>query len=359
MKRTIFDLMDAYGDPKLELNTKTPLSSERIKVLTMNKINSSKSTRRQPILRALIVAAIVVAMSISAFAAENGAAWFREFWRSYGKTELSDEQIALIEKTSTFVGLSQTVDEYTIHVDSVMNDERKVYVKLELYAPEDVVLPYGEDRFFEEISLYNSAGAEISCGWAYEEVIDADKTNNHVEMLLCIQIEEDADIDFLFSDGATLELDTLYKEYGRYFSRRTEVLADGMWSFVLKFTTGEDDLWVHELINEPVFCVMEKNATGEQTTISFTSICLRTLTIDAVYDYPDGADLAALDWLGTKIVKKDGSSIDIFPSSGEVCPDGDKITGYVTFTVDAPIVLSEVAYLEFPGSVQVFVNTES
>ena len=36
MTKLISDLLDTYSNPNIELNNKTPLSSERIKELTMN-----------------------------------------------------------------------------------------------------------------------------------------------------------------------------------------------------------------------------------------------------------------------------------------------------------------------------------
>lgn len=357
MNRKISDLLDACGDPGLEIQANTPLSSERILALTRNRIRPSKVTRRHPVLRVLTIAAILAVMAVSILAAENGAAWFQTFWGNHGEARLSDEQIALIEKTSAFIGQSQAVDGYTVYIDSVMNDGRIVYIKLDIYGPDGVVFPYGENLSFENVLLYTADGGKISCGWSFYEIIDEDKTDNHRTELMGIDIQ--AGGEPLSLTGAVLELDTLYKERVRLLSRTKEILAAGTWSFDLNFTAGEDDLWEKELVGAPISCVMEKNATGEETAISFTSIRLRPLTIDAVYDYPGGGDLAALNWRGAKIVKKDGSIVEILPSGGKVLPEGGKITGYISFTTDMPIVLREVAYLEFPDGTQVFVNAEA
>ncbi len=46
MNRRISDLLDAYRDDSVELSGNTPLSSARIKELTMNKINGTKTVKK-------------------------------------------------------------------------------------------------------------------------------------------------------------------------------------------------------------------------------------------------------------------------------------------------------------------------
>lgn len=47
MNRRISDLLDTYSDPNIELGINTPLSSERIKALTMSKINKEPKQRKR------------------------------------------------------------------------------------------------------------------------------------------------------------------------------------------------------------------------------------------------------------------------------------------------------------------------
>lgn len=360
MKKRIFDLLDAYGDPNNDFERRMPLSSERIKELTMSKINRETVPKMRRItFHVLIAAAFIMTLTVSAFAAEIGVTWFQQFFAKEYGTELSEEQIAFIEQNAVPTNQRKTIDDYTLNVESVMNDERTIYVKMDLYAPEGVVLPYGENRSFETIGLYTQDGEPVNHGWSMGETIDEDKTDNHVEILITFDIEENVDTNFLLTDGGvTLELTSLYKTYGRYFSRKTEMMAEGTWQFDLQFATTQEDLWEHELISEPVPCMMVKDSTQEKTEIFFTSVCLRALSIDVVYDYPDGADMAHLYWRGIKVVKKDGTTINVMPSSGSIHPDGDQVTGYMSLESDAPIVPDEVAYIEFPSGTQIPVSIE-
>lgn len=206
----------------------------------MSKIKKDVPTKARTTFRVVMAAAIIAALALSVFAATSAAAWFQAFFASENDSPLSNEQMELIEQSAVAIDRSQTVDGYTIHVESVLNDEQKVYVKLDLYAPEGVVLPY-EDRFFEQMGLYTRNGAQVNDGWGLEEIIDADKTDNHVEILMTFDI---ADSGVLSSDdGIALVLTNLYREYGTFFSRVRETLAKGTWNIDLTLGTTQEQVW--------------------------------------------------------------------------------------------------------------------
>lgn len=73
MKRRISDLLEGIREDTVELNTQTPLSSNRIKELTMSKINSEKKTHntKRIAFRILVAAAAISLLTVTAFAAEN------------------------------------------------------------------------------------------------------------------------------------------------------------------------------------------------------------------------------------------------------------------------------------------------
>ena len=50
MTKRISDLLDTYSDPNIELEIKEPLSSERIKVLTMKKINIKQKHKKSSLM---------------------------------------------------------------------------------------------------------------------------------------------------------------------------------------------------------------------------------------------------------------------------------------------------------------------
>ena len=73
MKRIISDLLNAYSDPDVTLETQTPLSSERIKELTMSKIKERTAPRKRRItFRVMMAAAIIVALAVSVCCSSKG-----------------------------------------------------------------------------------------------------------------------------------------------------------------------------------------------------------------------------------------------------------------------------------------------
>ena len=72
-------MMDCVQNPDVELNQLTPLSSQRIKELTMNKITNKRRTHRRIGFRLLVAAAVIAALTATVFAAGIIADWFDDF----------------------------------------------------------------------------------------------------------------------------------------------------------------------------------------------------------------------------------------------------------------------------------------
>jgi len=139
MNRKISDLMDHIRDKDVELEMHTPLSSQRIKELTMSKVNQHKPRRFA--FRVLMAAAIVAALAVSAFAAEEifGAGdWFRTVFGS----RVKDGQIQVMnELGKTFQEQTVTSEGTTITLKAAYADENVLYLYLKAEAPEGTVLP--------------------------------------------------------------------------------------------------------------------------------------------------------------------------------------------------------------------------
>ena len=96
MKRNISDLLDSYRDSSVELELSAPLSSQRIKELTMSKVKKTHKVRRLG-LRLLVVAAVISLMTVTAFAAErifNAGDIIRDLF----KKDISDSQVAVMNE---------------------------------------------------------------------------------------------------------------------------------------------------------------------------------------------------------------------------------------------------------------------
>lgn len=150
MKRSISDLMDHICVSDVEIEQNTPLSSQRIKELTMDKIKE-KAPKRQLKLRILLVAAIIAMLTMTTFAAEEFEAgdWFRDILKSRGTNETEiEEQVAFIDEIGLVYQQSMTSEGTTITPIAGYGDENVFYLRLKVEGAEGTVLPDGERYCF-------------------------------------------------------------------------------------------------------------------------------------------------------------------------------------------------------------------
>jgi len=160
MKRRISDLLDHYSDDTIAMKNSTPLSSDRIKELTMQKIDKKEKKGRRILPRIFVAAAIIATLTMTAFAAEEvfGAGdWFREILnlelqeraedmpedREIQET-ISEEQIEIInELGKSFSPQVQTSEGTTVTMLAAYADDYVLHLYLQVEAPEGTILPDG------------------------------------------------------------------------------------------------------------------------------------------------------------------------------------------------------------------------
>ena len=145
MKKRISDLLDTYQDDSVELSGPTPLSSARIKELTMNKINETKTAKKAVRLttRLLAAAAAVAALTASAMAVNYaiGAGGLMQGFFTQDGGALTTGQIENLDQVGqTFEG-GVTDNGATITPIAALADENCYYLRLRVEAPEGTVLP--------------------------------------------------------------------------------------------------------------------------------------------------------------------------------------------------------------------------
>ena len=142
MKRKISEMLDDYRDDSVQLQLSAPLSSQRIKELTMNKVKKTHNVRRFGV-RLLVAAAIVSALTMTAFAAErifNAGDIIRDLFRE----ELTDSQAQVMnELGGTFQPESQTSQGTTVTLAAAYGDAYMLHLYFQVEAPEGTVLPDG------------------------------------------------------------------------------------------------------------------------------------------------------------------------------------------------------------------------
>lgn len=165
MKRRISDLLDGIREDSVELNTVTPLSSSRIKELTMGKIEKKEKKHRtggRRIAFNILVAAVAISLlTVTVSAAEyifGAGDWFKgsmeqqlEDDKVLAQAEGMDVTVAeTISQGQVEVAnaLGQNFKEQTITVDgttmtmtAAYGDARVLHAYLQVEAPEGTVLP--------------------------------------------------------------------------------------------------------------------------------------------------------------------------------------------------------------------------
>ena len=145
MKRNISDLLDCYLEEDLEPNGAQPLSSRRIKEMTMKKIEKKETggTLRRLPSRIVIGVAAAAMLTVSAFAAGE-ALGAGELLRSYftqGGEELTQGQVQTMDAIGAAFEGGVTSSGATLTPLAALADENVYYLRLRVQAPEGTVLP--------------------------------------------------------------------------------------------------------------------------------------------------------------------------------------------------------------------------
>lgn len=235
MKRNISDLMDGFPVNDVVPESGTPLSSQRIKELTMKKVN--QAPKRRIVSRFLLVAAIVAALTTTAFAADvvfNAGDVLRNILnakleenRDYVEENeldatiretISEGQVEVVNKLGqNFVPTTQTSEGTTVTLAAAYGDDHVLYLYLQVVAPEGTVLPDDIDYIFYDP---NSIDFEDENHWRHLQVkkgspyklvygpnfeiqplTDADPTDNKKEFYVTITAQSDQKAKF--NDGVT------------------------------------------------------------------------------------------------------------------------------------------------------------
>lgn len=354
MKRKISDLMDHIAPEDVTLSGGTPLDPQRIREMTMKKIETKRPVRRWG-MRLLTAAALMALLTMSVFAAENILTydnWLTDFFS--GKevvADISENQLALLESSITPIDQSVTCDGYTVTLETAITDGYVAYFTFRVDAPEEEILDKARYLFREvplDIFGEDIDDGEITVrGGGWRTLEDDDTTDNTVRLLLDISINDPTNMDAALTDKTekTITLNTFLADAGPESPYETQ--AEGQWSFT--FTLPDTDLVTQEveMLSEPVRCTARrlKGQHNFDMAVQITSFRLRPLTATLVYEEPltgfwDGIILDPIYiWL------KDGSRVKAWYAGGSY-QDGVCVSN---LEFEVPIAFADVDYIEFAG----------
>lgn len=302
---------------------------------------------------AVLVAAAMLALAVSACAAVSGSEWFLDFFARRSQAELEQGQSAYIEANTQNIGKSLTRDGYTLTLESAFTDGTHAFINATLTAPKGVVL--GADSYSAEILDFptNEDGDAFSGGAGWEYTEDGDRTDNVAGMLFTmdvsawcwdrISLAEKHTWTVTFGDLTANWRENWDTEQARV---RRETVCEGPWKFTFTFSAVDDR--EIELVSEPVTCVTTNSpfAYGEYIDAQITSFRLRAMSARVQFRFAEFEERNG-DFGNIYVVMKDGSRVLLERSSG-----GPNMNGY---TFDAPIVLEDVDHVLLPNGVELAV----
>ena len=378
MKKRITDLLDGYADGRVELSGDTPLSSARIKELTMSKIVPNKKKMTRWPVRLLAAAAIVAALTASAFAVVHIAGageLMQNFFKRDDAPPLTTGQIGALDRVGKTFGEGVTDNGATITPIAAVADKYCYYLRLRIEAPEGAVLPDldpntdgayqldGTNWPEEKMTFTSETGEEIKGhGRMIECLPDDDPTDNVKDLVVRYEaLGPEKEGYAVFNDGS-LRILTIH---GLWIQSPDKIYTPVF--------TGEFVLDVGGCFDERVLTVDcggadYRDRTGYGYTMWMDQVVLSPLSITV--NYRDNVNQAGSEFIGAgieglQIVMKDGAvAADYVPWWKYGNEDGDypmpdewdpaamlsdgpvrTLESYDLF--DQPLDLDQVDYIKF------------
>lgn len=318
---------------------------------------SVKSHRRRfTVLIAAVIA--LMAVTLTAFAAEEIAGWFRQYFTNQSDTPLTPGQIEFIEENEQVIAETQTHNGYSLELKSVLSDTKTVYVTLGVTAPAEVTYQDLENLCGLSMDFYDKNGVPAGA-WRMQVTDGTDNLENTVDLVmdlnpatwnseglwtlrideLCVLIYDEAYEQELLDTKYAGQENIMFTDEEAARIYRYETLAEGPWEFAIDLNqTNNAEL---EMITVPVTaqtCYGYKpDGTEVLEEVQITSFVLRPLgaTIKAesigALDFTYNADQRIF------VVMSNGNRIELFPNWGAV--------GEQHLEAESPIILDEVDYV--------------
>jgi len=377
----------------------------------LNEARAKAAPRHSRKFAALIAAVIaLMAMTVTAFAADEIAGWFRQYFAKQSQSPLTPGQIQFIEENEQVIAETQVSNGWSVELKSAITDGKTGYVIFGITAPEgytlgDVVDSPDESRIIPGNAGMKAEGKELFTasvplfsieqnytfpyGCRFEE--DGDGKDNTIDYVFQFNIERiynDKDIlldnpfgaEFYFCFDKFVRsyrdteyeqelLNTKYKGQTDYMLEpeevarihQVEVLTDGLWEFTVSFADTQADTL--ELISEPIYTEalasveIESDALftdrkNEIMDIKVTSFKLTALGATITCDF-EGDVVSAL-FEHRNLYGFEDRFIFV------IMKDGTKIPLHTdgradNLAAETPIVLSEVDHILLPDGTKLMV----
>ena len=306
-----------------------------------------------------LIAAVVTLMAVTAtaFAAEEIAGWFKQYFDKKAEAPLTPGQIEFIEENEQVIAETQEHSGWSMELKSVLSDSNTVYAIVGITAPADVT---EEDlrSLWPDMDFYDKDGKPVG-SWGVKLHIGMDGNERTADLVFELNPG-----DWNSGNTWTLRVNRLSKlVYDREYEQelldtkyagqvnimftdeeaakihQQVILAEGPWEFAIDLSqTSEDEL---EMITVPVTaqtCYGYKpDGTEVLEKVQITSFILRPLSATIKAESTGGLDFTYNADQHIYVVMRNGSRIELLPNWGAV---GEQHLG-----AESPIILDEVDHV--------------
>ena len=332
--------------------------SEASEISPAGKDDTMKHKKMRPAVLVAVIA-IITAMTVTAFAAEEISGWFKQYFARNSENGLTPGQIEYLDEHEQIVDESQTHNGYDLKLKSVLSDGYMVYATIGLTAPENVTYEDLSKLWGSAIDFYDENKKPCS-SWMMDVGDDKDGLENTVDLvfeitpaewnsgtILTIRINA---LERMFHD-AEYEQELLETKYaGQENIMLTDeeaarihqkiMMAEGPWEFTVDLSAVETQIL--ELITEPVTVQtsygFKEDGTDLYEEVTVTSFILSPLSATIQTDANYAPDFTTGD-RKVYVIMTDGSRIELIPNFGG--------GGAQRFNVESPIILEDLDYVLF------------
>lgn len=389
MKRHIFDLLDSIRDDTVQLEESAPLSSERIRKLTMEKIVPKEKKKPRILYRILIAAAILSLLSATAFGAEpflEAGDWFRSVLNHQLEQDkaivqnmgldvtvpetITQEQIQVVNDLGkVFEQTSVTSEGTTVTLTAAYADANVMHLYFQVEAPEGTVLPDGINYAFQDtgdVEPFLELSENCGCAYDVDALPDENPKDNRKEFHVTLRLNPGSSAKLNDGELKKLNITGIYGWIPSESQLKCTLLAPGNFTFDLSLTNSVEEIvlnvegitysghreytWTHEGEcsdwcrkkltgqTEPE-SGLPLHSEGYDFTITMQEMKIGPLGAEWTYRYTASEDAYSME-LDYQIILKDGSS----PLSFDVAHSRDNCTrGVSSFTT--PLDLTQVDYI--------------
>lgn len=339
MEFMISDLLDDLTEVPVDIQPSITASRSRIKELTMKKIEERGKYEKKPRglglgKKLLILAAVISALAVTAFAAGDAGLWFRNYFAGNRENPLSQGQIDFIEENAQDAQQVRQVGNYQISLDSFLTDGGMVHGKIIIQSLDGKDIS-GTHFTFREMDVTTVEGENVACGlvWAPEESYP----ESRMEVYMLSFDSLDLMAQGIGETTVVVKLTDLCGSDG-------QVVEEGTWEYEVALPDVS-----RELLDEPVdgFRVLDEGGNVQETRV--VSVVFRPMGVYVTYEKPE-------NWenhqpTAARAILTDGRVIDLLPGAwGRVSDEPDALCWVEYY--GGPLAEAEVAYMELPGEIR-------